>query len=175
LLGLSRYISTVETSKHRFFVFLDAAILPDNMLVNIALDDAYFLGVLSSRIHVAWALGAGGTLEDRPRYNKTRCFEPFPFPETTESQRQQIRKFGGALEAHRNNRQLIHSQLKLTDMYNVLEELRAANELDDEDRIIHEQGLVSVLRDIHDELDRAAIDAYGWQANLSTEETSAVW
>ena len=36
------------------------AILPDNKLVNIALDDAYFLGVLSSRIHVVWALAAGG-------------------------------------------------------------------------------------------------------------------
>ena len=27
-----RYIATVETSRHRFFVFLDAAILPDNKL-----------------------------------------------------------------------------------------------------------------------------------------------
>ena len=60
LAGLSRYIATVETAKHRFFVFLDAAILPDNMLVNIALDDAYFLGVLSSRAHVVWALATGG-------------------------------------------------------------------------------------------------------------------
>ena len=37
-------IATVETSRRRFFVFLDASILPDNKLVNIALDDAYFLG-----------------------------------------------------------------------------------------------------------------------------------
>lgn len=72
LAGLTRYISTVETAKHRAFVFLGVAILPDNMLVNIALDDAVCLGVLSSRIHVLWALAQGGTLEDRPRYNKTR-------------------------------------------------------------------------------------------------------
>ncbi len=32
------------------------SILPDNMLVNIALDDAFDLGILSSRIHVVWAL-----------------------------------------------------------------------------------------------------------------------
>src|SRR6185437_14950022 len=44
--GLSRYIATVETAKHRVFVFLDASILPDNMLVNIASDDAFHLGVL---------------------------------------------------------------------------------------------------------------------------------
>ena len=31
--GLSRYIATVETSKHRFFTFLDSAILPDHKLI----------------------------------------------------------------------------------------------------------------------------------------------
>jgi hypothetical protein len=40
---LHRFIATVETSKHRFFVFLDKSILPDNKLVNIALSDAYYL------------------------------------------------------------------------------------------------------------------------------------
>ena len=38
------YIATVETAKHRFFAFLDQAILPDNMLVNIAMDDSWFWG-----------------------------------------------------------------------------------------------------------------------------------
>jgi hypothetical protein len=44
LRGLRRFISTPETAKHRYFLFLDGDILPDNMLVNVALDDAYFLG-----------------------------------------------------------------------------------------------------------------------------------
>ncbi|HSH84249.1 MAG TPA: DNA methyltransferase, partial [Guyparkeria sp.] len=78
--GLRRYIATVETTKHRLFTFLNEEILPDNMLVNIAVDDPAMLGVLSSRVHIHWALSVGGTLEDRPRYNKTRCFETFPFP-----------------------------------------------------------------------------------------------
>ena len=30
------------------------------------------------------------------------------------------------------------------------------------ERVIHEYGLVSVLRQIHDELDAAVLDAYGW-------------
>lgn len=38
--GLCRYVATVETAKHRVFQFLDAVILPDNMLVAIALEDA---------------------------------------------------------------------------------------------------------------------------------------
>jgi len=58
--GLRRYVATVETSKHRFFQFLDAEVLPDNKLVVITLDDAFFLGVLSSRIHVVYSIAAGG-------------------------------------------------------------------------------------------------------------------
>ena len=94
LAGLPRYIATVETSKHRFFQFLDAAICPDNMLVNIGVDNAFLLGVLSSRIHMTWALAAGGRLGvgNDPRYNKTRCFDPFPFPDPPEAVKLRIRE-----------------------------------------------------------------------------------
>lgn len=73
--------STVETAKHRIFVFLDASVLADNRLVNIALSDAHSLGVLSSRIHLSCALAAGSTLEDRPVYVKTTCFARSHFPQ----------------------------------------------------------------------------------------------
>jgi SAM-dependent methyltransferase len=77
--GLTRFIVTPETSKHRVFAFMDSETLPDNMLTAIATSDAFVLAVLSSRFHITWSLSAGGTLEDRPRYNKTVCFEPYPF------------------------------------------------------------------------------------------------
>lgn len=35
---------------------------------------------------------------------------------------------------------------------------------------IHEWGLVSVLKQIHDDLDQAVADAYGWPATLTDEE-----
>ena len=93
LRGLSRYIATIETSKHRVFQFLDASILPDNKLVCIGLDDAYCLGVLSSRAHTSWALRAGGWLGvgNDPVYVKSRVFDPFPFPEPSEALRAEIR------------------------------------------------------------------------------------
>jgi len=56
LADLPRYIATVYVAKHRYFVFLSKDILPDDMLIAIASSDAYHLGVLSSRIHVCWAL-----------------------------------------------------------------------------------------------------------------------
>ncbi|WP_241525025.1 class I SAM-dependent DNA methyltransferase [Simplicispira metamorpha] len=103
--GLPRYIATVMTAKHRIFQFLDGAILPDQMLVVIALNDAYALGVLSSQLHAEWALATGSTLEDRPRYNKSRCFETFPFPDDdtglTPELRQRIVLLAEQIDAHR--------------------------------------------------------------------------
>lgn len=62
LANLPRYIATVETAKHRVFQFLDGDVLPDNRLVCFALANSFSLGVLSSNIHVVWALATGGTL-----------------------------------------------------------------------------------------------------------------
>jgi hypothetical protein len=172
LRSVHRYIATPETAKHRFFVFLEASILPDNMLVNIASSDAYVLGVLSSHIHIAWALATGGRLGfgNDPRYNKTRCFEPFPFPEPSETHRERISFLGEQLDAHRKRRQEAHPNLTFTEMYNVLGELRSGRPLDVVSQTIHDQGLISVLRDLHDDLDRAVAEAYGWPLNLSTED-----
>ena len=86
--GLHRFIVTPETAKHRVFTFINAGSRPEHRLICIANDNAYVLGILSSRVHVTWALTAGGTLEDRPVYNKTRCFEPFPFPAASDDQKQ---------------------------------------------------------------------------------------
>jgi len=150
--------------------FLEASILPDNMLINIALDDAFYLGVLSSRIHVCWALASGGTLEDRPRYNKTRCFETFPFPDATEEQKTHIRALGEQLDAHRKRQQEQHPGLTMTGMYNVLAKLRSGDALTAKEKTIHEQGLVSVLMQLHDELDAAVAQAFGWPTDLPDAE-----
>jgi len=164
LAGLNRYIATPVTAKHRVFQFLDSTILPDQALICIALDDACALGVLSSRVHVVWALAAGGRLGvgNDPRYNKTRCFEPFPFPVATPDQQARIRTLAEALDAHRKRQQAAHPALTLTGMYNVLAKLRSGEALAARDKLIHEQGLVAVLRQLHDELDEAVLEAYGW-------------
>jgi hypothetical protein len=162
LVGVSRFIATPVTAKHRFFVFLSGATLPDDALLAIASSDAFHLGVLSSRIHVVFTLAAGGTLEDRPRYLKTRCFDPFPFPACDEAAKARIRALGEELDAHRKRVQAQHPGLSLTAMYNVLEALRAGRALTPKETATHDAGLVSVLRQLHDELDAAVATAYGW-------------
>ncbi len=164
LVGLPRYIATVETAKYRTFQFLDARIAPDNKLICIALDDAFSLGVLSSRVHVVWALAAGSHLGvgNDPVYVKTRCFEPFPFPVATPEQQASIRSLAEDLDAHRKRQQAAHPELTLTGLYNVLDKLRSGAALNAKDKTIHELGLVSVLKQLHDDLDAAVLDAYGW-------------
>ncbi|MBK9351096.1 MAG: class I SAM-dependent DNA methyltransferase [Sulfuritalea sp.] len=162
LFGLSRYIATVETAKHRVFQFLDATIAPDHRLIAIALDDAWWLGVLSSRVHVAWALAAGGTLEDRPVYNKSRCFDTFPFPAATPAQQARIADLAEQIDAHRKRVLAAHDELTLTGLYNVLEKLRVGAGMTAKEKLIHEKGLVAVLKSLHDELDAAVLAAYGW-------------
>ncbi len=164
LVGLPRYIATVETAKHRTFQFLDASILPDNKLVAIALSDAHDLGVLSSTPHVAWALASGSWLGvgNDPVYVKTKCFETFPFPDAKPELKTRIRDLAEQLDSHRKRQQAQRDDLTLTGMYNVFEKLKAGDALNAKEKVIHEHGLVAVLKTLHDELDRAVLDAYGW-------------
>ena len=235
LADLPRYIATVMTAKHRVFQFLDGSILPDQMLVTIALQDAYTLGVLSSQVHIDWALATGSRLGvgNDPRYNKTRCFETFPFPDTdtglTPALRQRIAHLAEQIDAHRKrvlgpgraagrdvasearlsapqpapvpapnasiataattaavpaqppaltptlSRQREREQqpstdkLTLTGLYNVLAALREGRALSAKEKAIHTQGLVGVLRELHDELDAAVRAAYGLPPSADAE------
>jgi hypothetical protein len=80
LSGLHHYIVTPVTQTHRFFVFLDGAILPDDALMVVASPDPYLLGVLSSSVFLTWFASNQSSLEDRPRFIKSLCFDPFPSP-----------------------------------------------------------------------------------------------
>jgi hypothetical protein len=164
IVGLDRFIATIYVSKHSLFFFLPSEILPDDGLVAIGSDDPQFLGILASTLHSVWALSAGGRLGvgNDPRYNKSRCFDAFPFPVLTVAQCASIRALAENLDTHRKRQQAAHPELTLTGMYNVLEKLRSGEPLSEKERVIHGQGLVSVLRQIHDELDAAVLDAYGW-------------
>lgn len=165
---LERYIATGQVAKHRLFQWLSADILPDDKLIAIASNDALHLGVLSSQVHADWALTAGGRLGvgNDPVYSKTTCYETFPFPSgdtgLTPALTDRIRALAEQLDAHRKRQQAAHAELTLTGMYNVLEKLRSGEALNAKDKTIHEQGLVSVLRTLHDELDAAVLTAYGW-------------
>jgi hypothetical protein len=105
-----------------------------------------------------------------PRYQHKSTFQPFPFPDPPDPLRQRIRDLGEQLDAFRKQRQAEHPELTITDMYNVLEKLRRNEPLVKKEPDIHQKGLISTLRKIHDDLDAAVFEAYGWPVTLTDEE-----
>ncbi len=172
LTGLSRYIITPETSKHRFFVFASMTLIPDHSVYAVCADDAYVLAVLSSHPQCLWATSTGAHLGygNDLRWRNTRCFDPFPFPDANEAQKARIRSLGEQLDAHRKSVQAAHPDVTLTGMYNGLERLREAEAkgppLNPKERAFHDTALIGLLKTIHDDLDAAVADAYGWPVDL---------
>ena len=154
--GLDRYVVTPTTAKHRLFTWLSADVLPDNALIGVARDDDYTFGVLHSRFHEVWALAMGTQLEDRPRYTPTTCFETFPFPESTDAQHEAIAEAARKLDELRqgwlNPTGVTAADLKqrtLTNLYN---------------------ARPTWLKNLHEQLDHAVDDSYGWPHDLTTSE-----
>lgn len=172
LKGLSRFIVTLETSRYRYFVFVDDSILADHSLFVVASEDAYVLGILGSRLHTVWTRAAGSRLgagNDTRWRNKT-CFEPFPFPESSEGAMSRISVVAEKLDALRKRQISQYTDLTLTGIYSVMEKLRSGEPLTAKEKLVNEQGLCSVLKQIHDDLDAAVFEAYGWPTTLTDEE-----
>ncbi|WP_439633107.1 class I SAM-dependent DNA methyltransferase [Glycocaulis sp.] len=179
--GLSRYIATTETAKHRTFQTVSADILPDQKVRVIAVEDLAILAVLSSRLHVTYSDARGNRqgVGNDPVYTHSTCFDPFPFPdlEGKPELKARLDALGERLDSFRKERLEAHDFLTMTRLYNVLERVRALEAgkegeppLSDAERDIYEAGLVGVLKDIHDQIDAAVAESYGWPADLEEEE-----
>ena len=146
---LQRYIGTPKVSKHRFFVWLTADILPSNLVVAFASDDDYVFGVLHSRLHTVWSLAIGTQLEDRPTYIPTACFRTFPFPHPSPEQRQAIADAARELNRLRENWRAADSKRTLTNLYN---------------------SNPTWLQNTYAKLDTAVADAYDWSNDQSDQQ-----
>ncbi|WP_258052028.1 DNA methyltransferase [Mesorhizobium sp. INR15] len=179
--NLSRFIATTRTSKHRFFGFLPADCRAESKTVIVAMEHGEALAILSSRVHVEFSIRRGGRqgVGDDPVYQHTDTFNPFPFPfgfdtnVTTNdrpfARRERLRGLGERLDGFRKERLAKHSLLTMTSLYNALERLRELENgcpvapLTEAERDVHDAGLISGLKDIHDEIDRTVLAAYGWE------------
>ncbi len=172
LAGLSRYIATCRTARHRVFQFLPGDWMPDTKLIVIATSDAFTLGVLSSRPHLVFAARMGGWLGvgNDATYNHADCFYKFAIPVCDEAARARVASLAEALDQHRKDRRAQFPDLTITGQYNVLEKVRAGVKLSAKEQGVHDKALVSVLRKLHDDLDAAVFDAYSWPHDLTDEQ-----
>ena len=157
LTGLSCYFAIPKVTKYTVFSPVDISILPCEANMVIASDDYYILGILTSKVHRLWVQAQSSTLEDRTRYTNTTCFETFPFPQysskgvsrnaPTDNVTQQIRNKAVELHEYRTH-QMQQKQWGITQLYN---------------EYFHEPA--SKLYQLHQQLDKLVMQAYGFKAN----------
>lgn len=195
---LRRFIATPLTSKHRLYVWLSHPTLPDQASYVFARDDDYFFGVLHSSVHEIWVRRKGTQLreaESGSRYSPTATFETFPFPwplgkEPNENERymaiaEQVRKLD-IFRKHWLNpegvgvtfMECIAKKRTLTSLYNALEHYRINYKSRQRDIKKWGEEVESIiildeieeLDYIHNELDLAVFNAYGWPYSLTEEQ-----
>ncbi|MEU6770197.1 DNA methyltransferase [Streptomyces sp. NPDC046759] len=108
-------------------------------------DNTALFAVLSSSLHYWWAIDRASTLETRVRYTPTDVFETLVRPSLTP----RLRDAGANLDIQRRDL-MLGRNMGLTDTYNLLHNPGC------QDKDIVE------LRRIHEEIDLATIEAYGW-------------
>ncbi len=146
--GLRRVIACAQTSKYRLFTFLPSALVYDQKVIVFAFESSAALAVLQSRSHTLWSDFFGSTMKDDPVYTPTDCFRTFPFPAgwseqvALEQAGQRYHEFRAEL--------MIRNDQGLTTTY---------NRFHDPDETAAE---ILELRELHDQLDRAVLDSYGW-------------
>jgi type II restriction/modification system DNA methylase subunit YeeA len=185
---LHRVIITPRVAKHRLFVWRASAIVPDSAIVAIARDDDTSFGILHSKFHELWSLRLGTSLEDRPRYTPTTCFETFPFPEgltpniPAADYANDPRAIAIAKAAARLN-ELRENWLNPPDLVQRVPEVvpgypdRILPVDEKAAAILKKRTLTNLYNErpawldmAHKDLDAAVAAAYGWPADLSDDE-----
>ena len=147
--GLERVLVRSLTSTFfPTFAFLPAKCVFDQTLVVFAFDSASRFALLAARIHETWARFLGGTMKDDPRYNVEDCFGTFPFPDGNHLDNA-LEEPGRACYVFRAHLMVANNQ-GLTTTY---------NRFHDRDE---QEPAIFRLRELHDAMDRAVLDAYGW-------------
>ena len=135
-------------SKHLSFALVPARQVFANSLVVFAEDSYQFFCAVQNRLHEEWSRFFGSSMKDDLRYTPTDCFETFPFPPNWQTNAT-LEAIGARYYQHRADLMIRHNE-GLTTTYNRF------HDPDEQDPDILE------LRRLHDEMDRAVLDAYGW-------------
>ena len=137
-----------SATKHVAFAFLPTGKVYANTLFVFPLDTYAAFCALQSRPHETWARFFGSSLEDRLRYTPSDCFETFPLPEKWES-RPDLEAVGKEYYEFRADL-MVQNDEGMTKTYN-----RFHDPYED-------SAEIDELRGLHEAMDRAMLDAYGW-------------
>jgi len=149
---LSRCLVTSQVTKHLVFSFQPTGRVYSKKLYVFPFETASSFAILQSRIHEPWARLLSSTMKNDLSYAASDCFDTFPFPKTNPSAiytDPDLERIGEKLYETRAA-YMIEADIGLTKTYNRIWD-RACDD-----------APIRTLRTLHDDLDRAVLDAYGW-------------
>ncbi|MEV6632211.1 type IIL restriction-modification enzyme MmeI [Actinoplanes sp. NPDC051470] len=145
IVGLDRVVVITRVSKTVMPVMVPTGQVISEMVVVFASEDTALLALLSSSPHYWWAVTRASSMRGDLRYTSSDVFETLARPELTA----ELRRLGDRLDTLRREMMLAR-HAGLTGTYNMVH-----------DKGCHDED-VAELRDIHADIDRAVISAYGW-------------
>lgn len=89
-LSQSKIIIPSVSSERRSYIpmgYLDPEVIVSNAAFVIYDAPIWLFGILTSKIHMVWVRTVGGKLETRYRYSAGLCYNPYPFPKLSPSQK----------------------------------------------------------------------------------------
>lgn len=143
-------IPEVSSQRRRYVPmgFMTPDILCSNLVKLIPNASLYHFGVLTSNVHMAWMRAVCGRMKSDYRYSKDVVYNNFPWPESTEQQKQKIEQTAQAILDAR----ALYPDSSLADLYDEL-------------------TMPPELRKAHQNNDRAVMQAYGFSIKDTTESS----
>jgi hypothetical protein len=145
---IDRVLSASVHTPHLGFAFLLGRSVFSHGLIVFPLSTNAAFCALQSRPHELWARFFGSSMKDDLRYTPSDCFETFPFPEDW-TDRADLEAPGRAYYDFRAQL-MVNTSEGLTKTYNRFHDPEESD------------PRMAELRDLHAEMDRAVLDAYGW-------------
>ena len=130
--------------------YLQSEIIPGDKLFMMPSASLFFLGILTSNVHMAWMRVVCGRLKSDYSYSNTIVYNNFPWPEVTDEQRERIAQTAQAILDAR----ALYPDSSLADLY---------------DPVTMPPELLKAHRDN----DRAVMAAYGFPATLPESDIVA--
>jgi hypothetical protein len=146
--GYRRAIVLSRVSQYLSLAFLPTNVVFTEGVVVFAFEQYAAFAFLQSRIHEIWAKFFGSSMKDDLRYTSSVCFDTLPFPPQWENN-PALEATGKAYYEFRADLMVRHNE-GLTATYNHFHDPDETN------------PDILKLRELHAQMDRAVLDAYGW-------------
>ena len=137
------------SSQNRKYIpigFMDKDTIGNDAIQILPNATIYDFGILTSNVHNAWTRVVAGRLKSDIRYSNTLVYNNFPWPNSTDKQKQKIEKTAQAILDAR----ALYPNSSLADLYDEL-------------------TMPPELRKAHQENDKAVMEAYGFDWRTMTE------